>query len=69
MSPHPTPAALDDFDCDAQPGVDCHLISELATCRNLDTATNEAASALLQVVSQRYLETSIVITTNRGAVN
>jgi IstB-like ATP binding protein len=27
----------------------------------------EAASALFQVVSQRYLKTSIVITTNRGA--
>lgn len=26
----------------------------------------EAASALLQVVSQRYFKTSIVITTNRG---
>ena len=26
----------------------------------------EAASALFQVVSQRYLKTSIVITTNRG---
>ncbi len=28
----------------------------------------EAASALFQVVSQRYLKTSIVITTNRGGV-
>lgn len=28
----------------------------------------EAASALFQVVSQRYLKTSIVITTNRGWV-
>jgi DNA replication protein DnaC len=137
----PTPATLDDFDYDAQPGVDRHLIAELGTCRFLETATNvlmigppgvgkthiavglarraaevgyrtyfttaadlaarchraaiegrwahtmrffngptllvidelgylplpaEAASALFQVVSQRYLRTSIVITTNRG---
>ncbi len=137
----PTPATLDDFDYDAQPGVDAKLIAELATCRYLDTATNvlmigppgvgkthlavglaraaahtgyrtyfttaadlaarchraaiegrwaytmrffagptllvidelgylplpaEAASALFQVVSQRYLKTSIVLTSNRG---
>ena len=137
----PTPATLDDFDYDAQPGVDRQLIAELATCRYLDTATNvlmigppgvgkthlavglaraaahagyrtyfttaadlaarchraaiegrwattmrffagptllvidelgylplpaEAASALFQVVSQRYLKTSIVLTSNRG---
>lgn len=137
----PTPATLDDFDYDAQPGVDRQLIAELATCRYLNTATNvlmigppgvgkthlavglarnaahagyrtyfttaadlaarchraaiegrwaytmrffagptllvidelgylplpaEAASALFQVVSQRYLKTSIVLTSNRG---
>jgi DNA replication protein DnaC len=137
----PTPATLEDFDYDAAPGVDPKLITDLATCRYLDTATNllligppgvgkthvavglarkaaeagyrtyfttaadlaarchraaiegrwattmrffagptllvidelgylplpaEAASALFQVVSQRYLKTSIVITTNRG---
>jgi DNA replication protein DnaC len=137
----PTPPTLEDLDYDAAPGLDPHLINELATCRYLDTATNllligppgvgkthvavglarkaaeagyrtyfttaadlaarchraaiegrwattmrfyagptllvidelgylplpaEAASALFQVVSQRYLKTSIVITTNRA---
>jgi DNA replication protein DnaC len=137
----PTPATLEDFDYDAASGVDRALITELGTCRYLQSATNvlligppgvgkthlsvglaraaahagyrtyftsaadlaarchraaiegrwattmrfyagptllvidelgylplpaEAASALFQVVSQRYLKTSIVITTNRG---
>ena len=136
----PTPATLEDFDFDAQPGVDRALINELGTCRYLETATNvlligppdvgkthlavglarqaatvgyrtyfttaadfaarchraaiegrwattmrffagptllvidelgylplpaEAASALFQVINQRYLKTSNVITTNR----
>ncbi|MBX4171645.1 MULTISPECIES: IS21-like element helper ATPase IstB [Rhodococcus] len=137
----PTPACLEDFDYDAAPGLDRALITELGTCRFLETATNvlligppgvgkthlsvglaraaahagyrtyfttaadlaarchraaiegrwattmrfyagptllvidelgylplpgEAASALFQVVAQRYLKTSIIITTNRG---
>ena len=136
----PTGATLTDFDLDAASGIDRNLLTELGTCRYLETATNvlligppgvgkthiatglghaavtagyrtyftsaadlaarchraaiegkwgtmmrffagptllvidelgylplpaEAASALFQVINQRYLKTSIVITTNR----
>ena len=36
----PTPATLADFDYDAAPGLDRHLIDELATGRYLESATN-----------------------------
>jgi DNA replication protein DnaC len=36
----PSPATLAEFDFDAQPGVDPHLIADLASCRFLETATN-----------------------------
>ena len=36
----PSPASLEDFDYDAQPGVDRQLMNELGTCRFLETATN-----------------------------
>ena len=36
----PGDATLEDFDYDAQPAVDAHLIADLASCRYLDTATN-----------------------------
>ena len=137
----PAPATLEDFDYDAAPAVNPALITELATCRYLENATNilligppglgkthlavglarkaaeagyrtyfttaadlaarchraaiegrwattmrffngpgllvidelgylplpaEAASALFQVISQRYLKTSIILTSNRG---
>ncbi len=36
----PSPATLEDFDYDAQPDVDPHLIADLATGRYLESATN-----------------------------
>jgi DNA replication protein DnaC len=36
----PTNATLEEFDYDAQPGVDPHLINDLASCRYLESATN-----------------------------
>jgi DNA replication protein DnaC len=36
----PSPATLAEFDFDAQPRVDAHLIADLASCRFLQTATN-----------------------------
>lgn len=46
----------------ARPGLTLLVIDELGYL----PLPAEAASALFQVVSQRYLKTSIVITTNRG---
>ena len=39
----PTPATLDDFDFDAQPGVDRQLINELGTCCYNETSDNPSA--------------------------
>ena len=36
----PTPATLEEFDYDAQPAAEQALITELATCRYLESATN-----------------------------
>jgi IstB-like ATP binding protein len=36
----PTPATLEEFDYDAQPAADQALITELASCRYLESATN-----------------------------
>jgi DNA replication protein DnaC len=36
----PTPATLEEFDYDAQPAADRALITELGTCRYLESATN-----------------------------
>jgi DNA replication protein DnaC len=36
----PSPATLEEFDYDAQPGVDPALITDLASCRYLSSATN-----------------------------
>ena len=36
----PSPATLEDYDYELQPGVDRQLINELGTCRYLETATN-----------------------------
>lgn len=36
----PTDATLDEFDYDAQPGVDPRLVNDLASCRYLESATN-----------------------------
>ena len=36
----PTDATLDEFDYDAQPGVDPRLANDLASCRYLESATN-----------------------------
>ena len=42
----PTPATLEEFDYDAQPAADRALITELASCRYLDSATNVLLMAL-----------------------
>jgi hypothetical protein len=39
----PTPATLEEFDYDAQPAADRGLITELASCRYLESATIRAA--------------------------
>ncbi len=43
----PTPASLDDFDYDAQPGVERALMNELGTCGYLETAINVHALSVL----------------------
>ena len=60
----PTPWRLTDFDFAAQPSVDEALVRDLATMRFV-----EDANALFQVISQRYLKGSIILTTDRGVAS
>ena len=55
----PTPASLDDFDYDAQPAVDRHLIPEFATCRYLKTPPTRCTTGTVRHSSKSHFAVAL----------